>query len=97
MRDEEYELFIQTGAIVDLKGKTCRKFLDGGAILVRSRWNMPSIVYMARAPQAPEKIGKKENFKRRGMASKAGVMRDITLPSLPSNASVMRDAKRWSY
>jgi len=31
------------------------------------------------------------------MPSKADVMHDITLTSLPSKASVMRDVKSWSY
>jgi len=35
------------------------------------------------------------NYKK--MPSEANVMRDITLTSLPSKASVMHDAKSWSY
>ena len=44
--------------------------------------------------QAPEK---KNYFEYEKMPSNAGVMCDITLTSLPSEASVMRNVKHWLY
>jgi len=52
------------------------------------------MVYMAGSTAGTKKIDVLESEE---MPSKTGVMCDITLTSLPLKASVMHDAKGWSY